>query len=366
MKNKLLICAISLLLALLCSGAPAEIQYITDIAVSWDDPAFLDQPVPQDEPAFSPADYKGPYEIEVDIANQVTTVYCGESREQSHIARQMLCSTGTGNNTPLGVFIMPEVSKVDEREEWYYIGQYRLYVQYASRIINGILFHSLPSEKKHESPTADSLAEFGSKASHGCIRLRPADSRWIAENCPPGTEVTIHDGAAADEVLRSLLRASSFVCEEMYYADFLRGEKVLSLGSELPEVCALQVKLSDLGYNVGDEMDGFFGARTEDAVLQWQQDNGFNARGEVNEEQLDMLLSMGPTEENLKKPGRAAVVRVDTALVLRSGPNSKSEKLDSLPNGVEVRVLEEAGGWYKIQANGKTGYAGRKYIEILK
>ena len=100
-------------------------------------------------------------------------------------------------------------------------------------------------------------------------------------------------------------------------------------------------------------------------MLEWQLDNGYEARGEVNEEQLDHLLTMDISAQNLKKPGQAAVVRVDTALILRSGPSSKSQRLDTLPNGAEVRVLEEEGGWYKIQAHGKTGYAGRKYIEIL-
>lgn len=363
MKKKFLIAAMLVLLIMLPGLTFAEEQYIiTDIAVTSADPNV---PAPEPAPQPTPEPYAGPYEIEVDIANQITTVYRGEGRGQQDIARQMLCSTGTDSNTPLGSYIMPEIQKEDEREAWYYIGQYRLYVQYASRIVNGILFHSLPSEKKHQSPTQDSLDAFGEKASHGCIRLRPADSRWIAENCPPGTVVHIHEDAEADEVLRRLLRASSYVGEEMNYDSFLAGQKVFSLGSELPEVCAMQLKLIDLGYELS-ETDGFFGARTEDAVQDWQRDNGIEADGEINEAELDRLLSMEISAETRSKPGQAAVVRVDTALVLRSKPNSKSEKLDTLPNGTEVRVLEQEGGWYKIQVHGQTGYAGRKYIEILK
>jgi len=177
--------------------------------------------------------------------------------------------------------------------------------------------------------------------------------------------VTIHEEAQPDETTRTLLRASSFVSEQMRYADFLQGEKVLMLGCELPEVKDMQLKLNELGYELS-ETDGFFGARTEDAVLDWQMNYGYEATGEISEEQLEHLLSLDAAEEEAKKPGVAAVVRVESALILRSQPSTKSEKLDTLPDGTEVRLLETAGGWSKIQVNGKTGYAGSKYIETLQ
>lgn len=343
MKKKFLSAISLLLLAALSIGAVAE------------QPQAVDKPKP----------YDGPYEIEVDIANQITTVYRGKGRTQNDIIRQMLCSTGVDNRTPLGTYTMPKPSKNGEREEWYFIGKYDLYVQYASRIIGAILFHSLPSVERHQSPTRDSLDEFGAKASHGCIRLRPVDSRWIAENCKPGTVVHIHDDAAVDEELRSLLRASSFTIEEMRYIDFLNGEKVYSLGSELPEVKQLQEKLCELGYEL-TENDGLFGARTEDAVLLWQQKYGFVADGEMNEEELELLLSQDVAQHRIEMPGKPAVVDVKTTVVMRSKADSNSKKLDSLPDGMRIRVLDKKGNWYKILANGQTGYIGRNFVEFVK
>lgn len=335
---------------------------------------------PTAEPTPTAQPYEGAYEIEVDLNNQIVTVYRTGGRANADIARQMICSTGSNaadDATPTGVFIMPEVQKVDERDEWYYIGQYRLYVQYASRIVDSILFHSLPSEKKGISPTKDSREALGTRASHGCIRLRPDDARWIAENCPPGTQVNIFEGGFADEELRQKLLRSSYVSEEMSYADFLNGEIVLMVSSSAPEVAELQAQLMQMGYDCG-EADGVFGAETRAAVLQWQQDSGLEATGTVNPMEYKRLMALKPTQdpeatpeqsptpEPSPKPGRVGYVKVDTQLIVRSDPKAGATKVDALPNGAEVLVLEEIMGFYRIQAGDISGYVGEKYIQIAE
>jgi len=301
----------------------------------------------------------------VDLANQIVTVYREDGRGETDIARQMICSSGTGTNTPTGTYIMPEVQKVDEREEWYFIGKYQLHVQYASRIVDAILFHSLPSEKRGITPTQDSTEALGERASHGCIRLRPADSRWIAENCPPGTEVHIFEGGTPNEDLRQLLLATSFVSEEMSYDGFLAGEKIFSISSSSSEVQYMQAKLAELGFLL-DENNGSFGAETHTAVVEWQLENGYKPTGEVTEEQLAVLLRQAPVPGAAASRGMPARVRVTDGLVLRSEPNSKSRKLDLLRNGTALRVLEETRGWYKVRVGSQTGYAASKYIEITE
>lgn len=375
-----------LLLVFPCPGMAAELQYYTNIQVNvvaldkptpspdptpvpTATPEPTPTPTPTPEPTPTPAPTPTPepvtYEIEVDLANQIVTVYREDGRTQADIARQMICSSGTGTNTPLGTFIMPKVSKVDEREEWYYIGKYRLYVQYASRIDGPILFHSLPSEQRGSTPTRDSTEALGERASHGCIRLRPADSRWIAENCPPGTQVHIFEGGKVDETLRQLLLTTSFVSEEMSYEDFLSGEKVYSISSSSAEIQYMQAKLAQLGFLL-DESDGSFGAETHAAIVEWQLENGYTPNGEVNEEQLSVLLRQAPVPGAVVNRGKPAYVQVKDGLILRSQPNSKSSELDVLRNGTAVRVLEETRGWYKIRVGSLTGYAAAKYIKITE
>lgn len=343
-------------------------------ATSTPEPTATPTPEPTNAPTPEPTPraYDGEYEIEVDIANQIVTVYRAGSRSGGSIARQMICSSGADHSTPLGTFVMPETQKEDEREQWYYIARYELYVQYAARIVDDILFHSLPSVQKNESPTVDSLEGLGAPVSHGCIRLRPADARWIAENCPPGTQVHIYDDGEAEETLRALLLKSSFSADTMGYVEFLNGKMLYSISSDLPQVETLQARLNELGYAI-DETDGCFGAQTHAAVVKWQLCNGYAANGEMTEAQLDALIAPQPTATPVPTAepaagassiGKNARVQVDTALILRSAPSSQSQKLDSLPNGTQVSILEETRGWYKVEVNGKIGYVGRNYVRF--
>ena len=45
-----------------------------------------------------------PYAIEVDVTNQIVTVYRAEDMGDSGIVRQMICSTGVNECTPVGRF----------------------------------------------------------------------------------------------------------------------------------------------------------------------------------------------------------------------------------------------------------------------
>lgn len=70
------------------------------------------------------------------------------------------------------------------------------YGQYCTRIVGGILFHSVAGANM----TSYNLnpAEYnrlGSPASHGCVRLCVRDAKWIYDNCKIGMQVTIYDSS---------------------------------------------------------------------------------------------------------------------------------------------------------------------------
>ena len=142
------------------------------------------------------------YYIDVDITNQYVTVY---RRSDNAIVRQMICSTGaSGSSTPIGTFVMPNKRYSSERTEWYFTMD--VYVKYPSRIYKGILFHSVPFSSRNDATLQWSeYNKLGSPASHGCIRLRVDDSKWIADNCPPGTVVYIYRSGARNDIVRSVL-----------------------------------------------------------------------------------------------------------------------------------------------------------------
>ena len=171
------------------------------------------------------------YAVEVDLTNQITTVYRAEGREDADIVRQMICSTGRGGEdaTPLGEFEMKQ-HYPEERGEWYWIKKYQVYVQYPTRFNGPILFHSIPCAKKDTSTIDEqALSELGSPTSHGCVRLRAEDAKWIALNCPDGTAVRVYEGEEVDEPLRAQLLRRTYDAEnwpsyEAYLsADFSAG-----------------------------------------------------------------------------------------------------------------------------------------------
>ena len=63
---------------------------------------------------------------------------------------------------------------------------------------------------------------------------------------------------------------------------------ILKLGSTGPYVKLLQSTLSNLGYDVG-QIDGVFGLKTQEAVLQYQKDNGLSPDGIVGKNTWNSL-----------------------------------------------------------------------------
>lgn len=214
------------------------------------------------------------YRIEVDITNQITTVF---RRSDNAIVRQMICSTGTGDRTPRGVFKLEATRASTDRKPWYYITNYRCYVKYATRIKGSILFHSIPySDKSLDSIDRAALCQLGVKASHGCIRLNWEDAHWIACNCPDGTTVKIYNGAAQKKALRKqLLREGFTITRGKSYEQFIdarletKGMPELSLGSTGDRVVALQEGLTDLGLLPGGAT-GLYDGATAVAVMRYQ------------------------------------------------------------------------------------------------
>lgn len=70
------------------------------------------------------------------------------------------------------------------------------YGHYAFRINGGYLFHSVPYLQANNSTLeTDQYNLLGSPASLGCVRMCVRDVKWLYDNCPSGTKVTIYDDA---------------------------------------------------------------------------------------------------------------------------------------------------------------------------
>ncbi|MBR3274009.1 MAG: SH3 domain-containing protein [Clostridia bacterium] len=246
--------------------------------------------------------YNMPYYIDVDVNNQIVTVYSTVSKS---VVRQMICSTGLNESTPLGTYYLPPKEESLEREYWYYFGYYSCYAHYATRIYKGVLFHSLPCSQKSDATVSKSaVAELGSPASHGCIRLRWQDAEFIAKCCLEGTRVRIFMGRHRDNDLRTLLLAGSYTNEKGQSYDAFLGvaedDDDLGRDSEGKDVLSLQTRLRDLGIYAG-KLDGKYGGGTVNAVREAQRLMGLEETGVASPDFLASLMddAQAPTARNV-------------------------------------------------------------------
>lgn len=139
-----------------------------------------------------PADNGCPYYVKVNRQRNVVTVYTlDEAGYYTRPVRAMLCSVGKNDWTPTGTF------QTSDRYSWCALAG-GVYGQYAYRISGPIMFHSVPyyTRNKDDLETKE-YNKLGEAASLGCVRLSVLDAKWIFDNCPVGTIVTIYDSEYA-------------------------------------------------------------------------------------------------------------------------------------------------------------------------
>ncbi|MDO4867840.1 MAG: peptidoglycan-binding protein [Clostridia bacterium] len=128
-----------------------------------------------------------PYRIEVDISKQRVFCYQLSEAGEYELVRTCVCSTGLGNTTPRGIFL--DGFPVNR---WHYFSKFHCWAQYSFVVEGDIMFHSvLYSDQDTSTLRTGSLYALGSKASHGCIRLKVEDAKWLFTNCKRGSLVIL-------------------------------------------------------------------------------------------------------------------------------------------------------------------------------
>ena len=132
-------------------------------------------------------EYVFPYKYWVDVSEQ--RVYVGKwtGKDYSKLVKKFKCSTGKADSpTPLGTYHAAGITG----SEWYYFKAYNCYAKWATRIVGGILFHSITFNSRKKKVGSEST--LGKRAaSHGCVRLAINDAKWIYNHCPSGTTVVV-------------------------------------------------------------------------------------------------------------------------------------------------------------------------------
>ena len=131
-----------------------------------------------------------PFYLKVSIDDQRVYVYRLVDGEYDYLVRTMICSTGAyGHDTPKGVFT--STGRRDGR--WHYFVEHKCWAQYAFVITGNILFHSVLYSDNRESTLRESSVYYlGHRASHGCVRLRVEDAKWICTHCRSGQKIEVY------------------------------------------------------------------------------------------------------------------------------------------------------------------------------
>ncbi len=126
----------------------------------------------------------GSYSVKVNRRKNFVVIYKGGTPVKAFV-----CSTAAdGKSTPTGTF------RIRDKLRWHILDG-PCYGQYCSHITSEILFHSVMYSVMGNVHTLNTAAynKLGQAASHGCIRLTVASAKWMYDNLPVGTTVTISD-----------------------------------------------------------------------------------------------------------------------------------------------------------------------------
>lgn len=142
-------------------------------------PGSTDKPYVEIKPVVPTADT---YVIRVNKQQSCVTVY-----QDGVPIKAMACSPG--DSTPVGTY------RLSNKWRWTSL-MGGVQGQYVSQITENYLFHSVLYNKADpHTLIPSSYNNLGKRVSHGCVRLRVADAKWIFENCPSGTRIEIYESA---------------------------------------------------------------------------------------------------------------------------------------------------------------------------
>ena len=156
---------------------------------------YISEKKPEEKPVEPAVKSASPYYIKVNRAQNIVTVYAAdENGEYTVPFKAMTCSVGRDGKTPLGTW------KTSDKFRWGWLSG-GVCGQYSTRINGPYLFHSVPYFTKNNGDLEyEEYNKLGQPASLGCVRLCVADAKWIFDNCPAGTTVTIYDSADPEPI----------------------------------------------------------------------------------------------------------------------------------------------------------------------
>lgn len=292
------------------------------------------------------------YVIEIDLKNQVITVY--EGKIGGNIVIQSLCTTGDASHaTNSGTYKLG-----DMKERFGYFVAFGQYAQYWTQVVRGIYIHSIMyNSTSLTSMSRTAYKKLGKNVSHGCVRVLPHVAQFIFYNCPPGTTCVITRKKAADAALVKRLKN-----EIPAYSDYKQPEDTKAYPAEIPGVIRYDNTPLRTGSSTkNDTTIDTLSSGTRVMLLQLAKDW-------CKVETEDGTLGYVKTEYILADPNDTDAVTIaykaKSKTYVYKSMSTDSKKLVTIPSGAEVTVTSNPKkGWWYGSYNGIVGYMRTRYVK---
>lgn len=290
------------------------------------------------------------YTIEIDLANQVITVY---QTATGGMVLQSLCTTGDAENpTGSGKFKLGQM-----KERFGYFVAYGQYAQYWTQVVRGVYIHSVMYDsKKLSSMSKAAYRNLGKNVSHGCVRVLPHIAQWIYYNCPPGTMCNIVKNRAANPTLASYLKS-----QISDYGSYAQPADAKPDPAEVPATVRFDNTPVRTGFsNSRDTTIATLKAGEHIMLLQLADDwcKVRTPAGKLGYVKSAYLLC-DPDHVQL-----ASGYKATSKTYVYAAMDAGSERLAAIPAGGQPNVYENPKkGWWYGDYNGAKGYMRTKYVQ---
>ena len=248
-----------------------------------------------------------PYAIRVNCAANTVTIYTADQDGQYTVPyKAMICSTArSGHVTPLGEYQLTEY-----RSKWQLMLD-GTYGQYATCFSGNYLFHPICyTDDAHDCMVRDSYNKLGEPASMGCVRLETVDAKWIYDNCPAGTPVTVYADAENPGPLGKPKRTVDFI-PETGYTGWDPTDPAEGNPWHMEPVESVTVQPTRMTLNAGETATVAASVKPETAVVSWFSDK----ETVVKVDQNGNVLALGAGTAKITVQGANGVKAMCTVTV---------------------------------------------------
>ncbi|MEG1547130.1 MAG: SH3 domain-containing protein [Clostridia bacterium] len=290
------------------------------------------------------------YSIEIDLANQIITVYEGGS-----VVLQSLCTTGNSTYpTGSGTFRIGDL-----KERFGYFVAFGQHAQYWTQVVRGVYIHSIMyNSKKLSTLSSSAYRNLGKNVSHGCIRVLPDIAEWIFYNCPPGTTCKVVKNRPANPALVKSLRAA--MKSYTYYTTYTDKKAY-----------PVEIPASVLCDNV-PVRTGFSASRDKTVAKLNANDNVMLLQLGADwckVRTMDGTLGYVMSSYLLCYPDAGVETRKAYAATRKTyvyeSASTSAKQIATIGKDAQMTVTgNPQKGWYSVSFNGVTGFARTKYVKL--